>query len=76
MPAASTPRGHVKEELSYKEWGQLCESMYRLSLLTIQDKEKSIENQCDINCFNEELKNLRTRVTNSYHRTTNVKEVL
>ena len=76
MPAASTPRGHIKEELSYKKWGQLHESMHCLSLLTIQDKEESIENWCDINCFDEELKNLRTRVTNLYHRTTNVKEVL
>ena len=75
-PAASAPRGQEKEELSHEEWGQLRESMRRLSLLTIQDKEESIENRRDINRFDEELKNLRTRVTNSYHRTTNVEEVL
>ena len=75
-PAASAPRGHVKEELSHEEWGQLRESMRCLSLLTTQDKEESIENRRDINRFDEELKDLRTRVTNSYHRTTNVEEVL
>ena len=76
MPTASSPRGQEKEKLSHEKWGQLHESMHCLSLLTIQDKEESIGNQCNINCFNEELKNLRTRVTNSYHRTTNVEEVL
>jgi hypothetical protein len=75
-PAVGAPRAQINEQFPLEEWGWLCEDMHHLSILTTQDKKESMENQHDINCFNEELRTLRTRVTNSYFRMTHIEESL
>jgi hypothetical protein len=75
-PAVSAPRAQINEQLPSEEWERLRNDMRHLSVLTTQDKEESIENQRDISRFDEELRTLRTRVTNSYFRTSHVEETL
>jgi hypothetical protein len=75
-PAVSTLRAQINKQLPSEEWERLHNNMCHLSILTTQDKEESIENQCDISRFDEELRTLRTRVTNSYFRTSHVEETL
>jgi hypothetical protein len=50
--------------------------MRHLSVLARQDKEESIDNQRDINRFDDELRTLKKRVTNAYFRTNHVEETL